>query len=162
MCVFTSFPRLKVKLVLHACVHFTWRALFVSPEVTFVISYMQKITWDILYFCLHLIIYFFDTFNDLNPLCLHIANPRKQQPFFFSFSDCIHSFWQCCITNEAVKAHHLLVSKCLYSSTHSPHHWFPVRRSGSESESGLRLALECKTQGKPAFMLTVSFDKVSF
>lgn len=32
----------------------------------------------------------------------------------------------------------------------------------SESESGLRLALECKTQGKPAFMLTVSFDKVSF
>lgn len=28
---------------------------------------------------------------------------------------------------EAVKAHHLLVSKCLYSSTRSPYHEFPVR-----------------------------------
>lgn len=82
--------------------------------------------------------------------------------FSFFLCNCINVY-QGCITKEAVKAHHLLVSKCLYSSTRSP---YPLvlceacRTSAQHQRAASGLRWNAKRRVNPVFTLTVSFDKV--
>lgn len=84
-------------------------------------------------------------------LHVHFENASNPHPPL-SVSLDYFLFCQCCITKEAVKAHHLLVSQCLSCS--APLAPLAIRRvrglqeHRSASESSLGLALECKTLGK--------------
>lgn len=83
-------------------------------------------------------------------------------PFFVYnfFLKMLIKWCQCYVRKEAVKAHHLLVSKCLYSSPLVP---CEARRATAQHQSvasGLRW--NAKHRVNPVFMLTVSFDKRLF
>lgn len=86
--------------------------------------------------------------------------------FFPFFVDCIHFFFfaSAVLVKEAVKAHHLLVSKCLYSSARLPpfyHSVSPARRAEPRERPRARAGMQKhRVKNLSIRCSPVSFDKL--
>lgn len=176
MCVLTSFPTVPRLNQFHFP-EFTkhgWQCLLPLRQLVSFSHSLRGFCY-LCFFCFQVFFFFNSMFLSLcqNSKCselllftscnLHLPWGIHIHIYIFEIYFSVLDFFKWWIWKWAVKVHHLLVSKCLHTSTCSPHHEFPCeacRTTARHQRAASGLCWNAKRRVNPVFVLTVSFDKV--